>query len=108
MDPMVEHLIEKGMVFVIGVLGIIVVTGVAWFRTRRARPAVDDALQRHLEEMAAQLNRIETAVEASAIEIERVSEAQRFTSRLLAERGMPDPLTAGKEPSAVKTTRTPS
>lgn len=32
------------------------------------------------------LARIETAVEAMAIEIERISEGQRFVTRLLAER----------------------
>ena len=33
------------------------------------------------------LNRIEQAVDAIAIETERVSESQRFVTRLLAERG---------------------
>ena len=36
--------------------------------------------------IAGQLQRIEQAVEAMAIEIERISEGQRFTTRLLAER----------------------
>ena len=35
---------------------------------------------------AARLERIEHAVDAIAIEIERISEAQRFTTRLLNER----------------------
>ena len=37
-------------------------------------------------ERASRSSRIETAVEAMAIEIERISEGQRFVTRLLAER----------------------
>ena len=37
------------------------------------------------------LERIESAVEAIALEIERISEGQRFTTRLLAERSGEDP-----------------
>lgn len=36
------------------------------------------------------LQRLETAVDAIAIEIERISEAQRFTTKLLAERAKQD------------------
>jgi hypothetical protein len=37
-------------------------------------------------EVSARLERIEQAVDAIAIEMERVSEGQRFTTKLLAER----------------------
>jgi len=44
------------------------------------------------------MSRIEQAVDAIAIEVERMSEGQRFTTRLLAERfgnqGRPDPSAA--------------
>jgi hypothetical protein len=36
---------------------------------------------------AERLARIEAAVESIAIEVERISEAQRFTTKLLSERG---------------------
>ena len=36
-------------------------------------------------EVAARLERMEQAIDAIAVEIERVSEAQRFTTRLLAD-----------------------
>lgn len=36
--------------------------------------------------MAPRLERIEQSLESVAVEVERVSEAQRFTARLLAER----------------------
>lgn len=38
------------------------------------------------EELQARLHRIEMAVEATAIEVERSSEANRFMAKLLAER----------------------
>jgi len=37
-------------------------------------------------ELAARLNRVEQIVEATAIEIERISEGQRFTTKLLSEK----------------------
>ena len=43
------------------------------------------------------LLRIEQAVDAIAIEVERMSESQRFTSKVLAERLPPAALTAGEE-----------
>jgi hypothetical protein len=53
----------------------------AWVRRfeRRPPPAADESI-------GPRLMRIEQAVEAIAIEVERVGEAQRFQSRLLAER----------------------
>lgn len=42
-------------------------------------------------EIGARLDRIERAVESIAVEIERISEGQRFTTKLLAERpALPD------------------
>ena len=38
-------------------------------------------------EIAARLERMEQAIEAIAVEVERVSEGQRFTTKLLSERG---------------------
>ena len=37
-------------------------------------------------ELAARMARVEQIVEATAVEIERISEGQRFTTKLLAER----------------------
>ena len=43
-------------------------------------------------EFGARLERIEQAVDAVSIEVERISEGQRFTTKLLAElRGLPRP-----------------
>ena len=37
-------------------------------------------------ELAAQIERMEHAIDSIAIEVERISEGQRFTTKLLAER----------------------
>jgi hypothetical protein len=47
------------------------------------------------------LARIEHAVDAIAVEVERISEGQRFTTQLLAERGRErSALGAGREPQS--------
>lgn len=38
-------------------------------------------------EVSLRLERMEQAIEAMAVEVERVAEAQRFTTRLLSEQG---------------------
>lgn len=57
---------------------VIVLARQLWIRGTR-RPAFDP-------ENSPRLHRIEEAVEAIALEIERIGEAQRFTTKLLAER----------------------
>ncbi len=37
------------------------------------------------------LQRMEEAIDAMAVEVERIAEAQRFTTKLLAERGVAEP-----------------
>ncbi|MEO8562929.1 MAG: hypothetical protein ABI601_12680 [bacterium] len=55
------------------------------------RAALSDA---HDERLA----RIEQAVESIAIEVERISEGQRFTTKLLAERAQADQIRLGDAP----------
>jgi len=43
-----------------------------------------------LEEISARLERLEAGVDATAVEVERISEMQRFTTRLLSERAERD------------------
>jgi hypothetical protein len=72
----------------VGVAGILA-TGVVlivairtWFRARVIRSA-PPALSADME---ARMMRIEAAVESVAVEVERISEGQRFTTRLLNDR----------------------
>ncbi len=80
-----------------GVVAIVAVFGTGAFifhsikeaylkRLEITRGAGTQALGR---DVAERLERIEQAVDAIAIEMERVSEGQRFTTRLLAERSSP-------------------
>ena len=84
MDPDVARLAQVLMI----VAGFGIVSGTAWvvlhgLARRLGRrpepprlPAVD----------AARMERIEQAVDAIALEVERIAEAQRFTTKLLSER----------------------
>jgi hypothetical protein len=54
-------------------------------------------------ELAPRLDRIEQAVEAIAIEVERISEGQRFTTKAIADlRGLPSSNAAGGWPSGAR------
>jgi len=44
------------------------------------------ASPRQLDEIAARLERLEQAMDATAVEVERIAEMQRFSTRLLSER----------------------
>lgn len=79
---------------------IIVVLGVplvkAYSRSVGGQPRVP-------EEVNYRLERIEQAIEAMAIEIERISEGQRFTTRLLSEsRNQLEPINSGGAPPALR------
>lgn len=58
----------------------------AWIRGRERRTAAVAAPAAVPAELGQRLERIEQAVESVAIEVERISEAQRFQTRVLAER----------------------
>ena len=60
-------------------------------RSRMERPSVDPAT---LVEVRQQLNQLQQAVDSIAVEVERISEGQRFTTKLLNERTR-DSLSAG-------------
>ncbi len=73
------------MVAMLGTLAILSVTVTklvnAW--AGRRRDAIGPAQLDRLEE---RLGRIEQAIDTMALEVERISEGQRFTTKLLAER----------------------
>jgi hypothetical protein len=80
---------EEAIVTIIGIIaGTIMVTGVvgsiawAWVRGRRASAPLPDGSIARIEQ---RLERMEQAIDAMSVEMERVSEGQRFTTRLLSE-----------------------
>jgi hypothetical protein len=64
------------------------------FLKRRSKPALGADLSARLDDIANRLNRLDGAIDTVAVEVERISEAQRFTAKILAERtsnpGIPD------------------
>ena len=55
-----------------------------WIRRPRATSALPPEVMERLE-------RIERAVDVTALEVERIGEGQRFLTRALGERSIPDP-----------------
>jgi hypothetical protein len=88
---------------------IALVTGLvgAWFGAFiGARRAARKTLLEAMAESPAQLNearlhQLVDAVDAIALEVERISEAQRFTARLLAERQAPTPPLVRRDPGVI-------
>jgi hypothetical protein len=66
-------------------LGCITAVTLTLIKRRSSRLAEPD-LSRRLDEISDRLSRIDGGVDTMAVEIERISEAQRFTARVLAER----------------------
>ena len=83
---MTQELIEELMLFtgLMATLGCVTKIVLSIVNRRRAvtGPAVPA-----LEEIAQRLGRMEQALDATAVEVERISEAQRFTTKLLVEKG---------------------
>ncbi|HEX6535118.1 MAG TPA: hypothetical protein VF041_10995 [Gemmatimonadaceae bacterium] len=81
--------------FTVGVIGRIIVKAIE--RRNVVQP-------KELALVASRLERIEQAIDAMAIEVERITEGQRFTTKLLAERGAGAAEGAAGTPSAVPQT----
>ena len=57
----------------------------SWVRRRRQDPrALEDGVSR----IEARLSEMQHAIDTVALEVERISEGQRFTTKLLADRGL--------------------
>ena len=81
------YLVSVGNI-VIGTLAVTTVGfAVAWLRARERALRAELARQRLAQDPNERLDRLQQAVETIAVEVERISEGQRFTTRLLAERG---------------------
>jgi hypothetical protein len=78
---------------IIGILGSLTIIGAVLFPIARALGRRIEGKAQAVQVPAgtdARLDRIEHAVEAIAVEVERISEGQRFTTKLLAERTAAD------------------
>ena len=72
------------------VTAIVIAIGVPLARAYSRRMDADSKNARIPTEVTSRLERIEQAVDAVALEVERISEGQRFTTKLLSEGKGPD------------------
>ena len=77
-------LVFLGLMALLGTIGKISMTLI-----NRRRPELPKSSM-SLDDIARQLTALQQSVDATAIEVERLGESQRFTTKLLAERGLPD------------------
>ena len=70
------------VVFIVAVTTVLRTIAAMFFSWRR-QPAAADRLASPMAD--ARLSRLEQAVDAIALEVERISEGQRFTTKLLSE-----------------------
>jgi len=87
-----RQILEDVFAFVAGIVGMGCFTGVlvTWIKYRASKRFPAPELMHRIDEIADRVNRIDTSVDAVALEVERISEGQRFTTRLLADRsGVP-------------------
>jgi hypothetical protein len=81
-EPMFfEFLVFAGLM---GALATVRAVAVTFIKRKQGGQAPSAAV---LDQIAQQLAALQQTVESTAIEVERISEAQRFTTKLLAERG---------------------
>ena len=82
---------------------IIVVLGMALIKVYSRKIDGEAKNPRAPEDVAYRLERIEHAIEAMAIEVERITEGQRFTTRLLSEsRKALEPVSPGGAPRELR------
>jgi hypothetical protein len=91
-----RSIIDDAFTFVGGLsaLGCVTAIVITWMRRARAAVVPTADVLRRLDAIAEQVARVDGSIDAMAVEVERISEAQRFTARVLAERsaapGAPD------------------
>jgi hypothetical protein len=72
-------------------IAIVPITAIGWPLARAVAKRMEqtDAAPRLPVEVTARLERMEQAIDSIAVEVERISEGQRFTTKLLADRTAP-------------------
>jgi hypothetical protein len=83
-------------------ISIVPLTAIGWPLARAyARRMERGDVTAHIpSEVSARLERMEQAIDSIAVEVERISEGQRFTTKLLSERTSVPPGGAGTAPPA--------
>ena len=81
-------------------ISIVPITAIGWPLARAYARRVErgEVGTRLPNEVAARLERMEQAIDSIAVEVERISEGQRFTTKLLSERTAQPPGPVGSPP----------
>jgi len=74
-----------GMMTLLGCATGVIITFIKR-RSKQSLPPVE--IMARLDQISERLGRLENAIDSTAVEVERISEAQRFTARVLAERSV--------------------
>ena len=84
------RILQMILTFVGIIVAIGCTTGVitSFFKHRRLKGGQTPELLARLDDLSERLSRLDNAVDSVAVEVERISEAQRFTTKLLAERAV--------------------
>jgi hypothetical protein len=79
------------MVFFAGMTGMGCVTAIMITLIRKwgTRQVAAPDITRRLDEISDRLSRLEPAIDSMSVEVERISEAQRFTAKILTQRSAP-------------------
>lgn len=77
------------LMFVGGMSTLVCVTTIAVMLIKRRPVKQGEDLTAALGDISDRLSRLDVSIETMAIEIERISEAQRFTAKVLSERHSP-------------------
>jgi hypothetical protein len=89
MNPMKMELIRDFMLFCVILVGMGCVTGIVTTLIKRKTPknlGGSPELLNRMNDIADRLDRLDNAVDTISVEVERISENQRFTTKLLSER----------------------
>lgn len=98
-SPMSPDITAIAVVFTIFVMAPIALAAARLLWKRGNLPKVDRTLDR---EQVERLQRLESSVDTIAVEIERISEGQRFVTKLLAETRQPERIERGREESSAE------
>lgn len=83
-------------------IAIVPITAIGWPLARAAAKRMEEGASapRIPADVSARLERMEQAIDSIAVEVERISEGQRFTTKLLSERAGGSPGAAGGDSGA--------
>ena len=101
MNPMKIQLMRDFMMFCAAIVGMGCFTGIVTTWIKRKTPkslGISTELLDRMGDITNRLERLDNAVDTISVEVERISENQRFTTKLLSERNQaPAPIAVERQ-----------